>query len=1409
MGQPRFVPVTVQVSVQGAPQVTGLTNAFDHLERSADKTSSGGLRNAFNASYTLRSEMTALTSQIPIVGRFFNGLTADALRYIQQSRGVTAEIKNQRVAFVEFQKLLTSVAQGKGPVSTNLFHGFQLDAGLRDPKNAFRGFVQEFQKIEDPAIRSALAVELFGNKANAILPVLENTAAAEASMAAATSGVGSSMLAVLGPIALVIAIVATLAVGFGIAGKAAFDLAKLAADAGSEIHEATQKVNFSAETISGLGVAAKTSGSDLGTLTNALGTFDKNLQRARESDTKLAKQFRDFNIDLKDNETALRSVFRALAALPAGEKQVELALLAFGAAGKDVLAIVKETNGNIDLAIAKYQKMGLVISGDAAKAADEFNDQLTILELQIKMVGVSIGRELMPYVLTFIQAASRFVTQNGPAVRAWAAGTIESIKNVSHVVRQLASDYARVQTLGVEMTNSGALKTAFTVAFPVLDQAVVYLKAVWGWLDKIGSYTREPDEQGIPSVSNLADQMLALFPDLPDPAATGNADTLGQIGEAAKKAQLDVQFFGKNTHLAQFNRAVAEMADQIKKLSYAERNRANALLAQWKAEAIRLDQLEAAKKAREVEAAATKKANEEAARQAEQVVQANERFAGSLEALKQRHAELTATQSIARSELQKFEEALKKGTHKDINPALIEQMRSALKAFDADVADINRQKQLEQFGDRIRSLREVIQGFTVEGESKLRRVRKSLIDTFDMDPTKLDAFIDRLKGGAELSGPEGAFEAFRGLFSPESLAKLSALNQNAAEFVGWLRKAIQADIDLAAVETPLGQAKEEYNRLLADERELRDPVLMQQRFANELLRDHIDLQLRDFDASLNLARAQREIADATVYSATQANASVAEFLAQQKNITEIVGDAKIGVIQTTFDYIDRALDRWTEKLGLAGGLIKQIIGDFIRLALVPAFARMFGLSVGGGGIQAAGGRQQSAGGFSLGNIVNRIFGGGGGSGGVTGTPPFAGGLPIAATPWGLIPGMGGITAPASLSSQVASQGGIQQIINQTGGAGVVTGATARGGFSLAGLKSGVAGILPILAATLGMGLGGPSRVGSALGVAGAGLAGLAGSAFLGSAAAIKAVFALSNAPVIGTAGNAIAGLFGGGTFAGGVVAAGLLAAPLIIGAIILGRNAARRRDERSRDQAMVDALAQLQEILKAVRRPHGGMDGTSAIAAALQIREQYVTSMSALKDGKTRRIALQDVSRIDGLIGQIKGAAAEAARRQRIMARIVPEFATGGVFKSDYFLPSAARGLLSLPGAFDRRDDMLMRVSRGEHVAVMNPSQYHAIGGRRAFEAAGVPALGTGGFNLAPTGPAYTARSLSFARPAPTGSFTLGAGRRESGDGGEAPITLNAEFVFDGEKIVARGLKSSNNQRFVVKIVRQANVHRD
>lgn len=364
-----------------------------------------------------------------------------------------------------------------------------------------------------------------------------------------------------------------------------------------------------------------------------------------------------------------------------------------------------------------------------------------------------------------------------------------------------------------------------------------------------------------------------------------------------------------------------------------------------------------------------------------------------------------------------------------------------------------------------------------------------------------------------------------------------------------------------------------------------------------------------------------------------------------------------------------------------------------------------------GGVQSLlgaifGGRNQQQQGGGIGGFFNNLFGGIFRSGGASPVGATAGGGAGTQLGSGLAAALGfpgSISVPASSSQSGLSIQQIAAIAQGNPAGGAAGGGGLGGGFSLSGL----AAAAPLLGAGIGAGIGagfgrGASPVASIMGALGLGAVGLVGGSALPSL---------------------LAGTFAGFTALGAATLG--IGAVLAIGAFIIGRNAQRRKEEQLRDAWATETRNAAYQLLAQA----GQMTLPQVQSAWTAIKSDYMSKVATLKDSKTRRHAelwfTQDLE--PALWPQIEAAVKTGEQARKFESSFVPTFGKGGVFRSDFFLPRAARGLMQIPGVFDRKDDLLMRVSRGERVAVMTPDQFDRIGGRATFERAGVPALAGGG----------------------------------------------------------------------------------
>lgn len=234
------------------------------------------------------------------------------------------------------------------------------------------------------------------------------------SLSVGATAAGSSIAAIAIPVGAAIAAIAALgaAASAGIEGlKGLFGLAKDAAEFQGKLFDLSQQTGVSVETLSALEVAARTTGSSIDQIVASLGIFQKNLEESLDPQSKAAEAFKRLDVEVTNTEDTLRATLTALAKMPEGFRQTALALELFGRGGKSVLAILKETNGDIDGTIEKLRGLGLVTSEQARKA-DQFNDQLVLLQVALR----GLGTDAIPHVSSALVKLQKTINENKGAV---------------------------------------------------------------------------------------------------------------------------------------------------------------------------------------------------------------------------------------------------------------------------------------------------------------------------------------------------------------------------------------------------------------------------------------------------------------------------------------------------------------------------------------------------------------------------------------------------------------------------------------------------------------------------------------------------------------------------------------------------------------------------------------------------------------------------------------------------------------------------------------------------------------------------------------------------------------------------------------------------------------------------------
>lgn len=495
---------------------------------------------------------------------------------------ITDGLKSIGTQSPKTQKAVAGVAESIQSIATQ--------SGKTVPQIA--NFLAKYIQLEGQSKRNDAAfkffggsVDLIGNKTAKFAPELEKVGAELAAVSGQSVKAGASVAAMAGPIGIAVLALVALTVGAAAAAKELFDLSKRTAEFQGRMFDLAQQTGLAVETLSAFEVVARTTGGSLDTIAQAVVNFQRKLDDAQDPLSKTAEQFRKFKIETDDTESALRQTFVALAAMPEGFAQTNAAAEFFGArGGKQVLAILKETNGDLDGTIKRLRDLGILITDDAARAADKFNDELELLNFEMRALGAVAAEDLIPALTQVIRSLGEMVTAMRPLISLFGtlAGSVirpvaDGLKGLSLVVQALTGDYkglAKAIREANEAKELPEVKIARSVV-GVLGRPDITAAQIPG-LTPVPLPGAPTQQQAASQAVNQADAVLAA---VKRKAAEQNQalDALFQQGRRNRQQQaLETIAENKQVLKADQDRIdalLAQKEQEIKALDEAQRNR--------------------------------------------------------------------------------------------------------------------------------------------------------------------------------------------------------------------------------------------------------------------------------------------------------------------------------------------------------------------------------------------------------------------------------------------------------------------------------------------------------------------------------------------------------------------------------------------------------------------------------------------------------------------------------------------------------------------------------------------------------------------------------------------------------------------------------------------------------------------
>ena len=231
-------------------------------------------------------------------------------------------------------------------------------------------------------------------RAQILITAIDQTKAALASVKSNLEGLSNAAGKINGVLA---GLGAALSVaGLVAAGKAALDTA-------DELSKLSQKTGLSVESLSLLKPVAEQSGVSLEGLAKGLAKLATTMVDAAggskeplEAFQRLGVSFQDAAGQLRPTEDVLMQLADAFAAMPDGAEKSALAVKLFGKAGVELIPFLNQGRAGIEELKAKFRELGLEISGDTARAAEQFNDTLDTVKQALSGIALRVAEAALP-----------------------------------------------------------------------------------------------------------------------------------------------------------------------------------------------------------------------------------------------------------------------------------------------------------------------------------------------------------------------------------------------------------------------------------------------------------------------------------------------------------------------------------------------------------------------------------------------------------------------------------------------------------------------------------------------------------------------------------------------------------------------------------------------------------------------------------------------------------------------------------------------------------------------------------------------------------------------------------------------------------------------------------------------------
>lgn len=232
-------------------------------------------------------------------------------------------------------------------------------------------------------------------------------------------------------------------------GAVAVTFVKSAIDSADEASKLAVAAGLTTEAFTELAYAADLAGVEQRELSRVFARINTDISKGNKTYAALGVALTDAAGTARTADAVLEDLAEQFAKMPEGAKRTALAIELFGEKiGPKLLPFLVAGKGGLQKLREEAQRLGVAISTDAGKQAEEFNDNLTRLEKLARGVGLSIASALLPSLVKLseqlVQNARDFGLLQGAAVSffEWVLGGSDPVSTATRKIASLEAAIA-------------------------------------------------------------------------------------------------------------------------------------------------------------------------------------------------------------------------------------------------------------------------------------------------------------------------------------------------------------------------------------------------------------------------------------------------------------------------------------------------------------------------------------------------------------------------------------------------------------------------------------------------------------------------------------------------------------------------------------------------------------------------------------------------------------------------------------------------------------------------------------------------------------------------------------------------------------------------------------------------------